>query len=168
VLPDGIERYGVSGNILLFVLFAFYDKKKKGKKLNKGPIWEKGKSSDCQSLVRGRLPLPEGVRRGCGNTSLSVIISRPFSVINHQGVNARYPQGGGLERLKASVSGLRNGSARPDTRAPRRGAGILLEQGHFHSGTYRNFFGKTLEAGTRPPGQSGACRSPLRGPLPPA
>jgi hypothetical protein len=53
VLPDGIERYGVSGNILLFFLFAFYDKKKKGKKLNKRPIWEKGNLGYCQSLVRG-------------------------------------------------------------------------------------------------------------------
>jgi hypothetical protein len=65
VLPDGIERYGVSGNTLLFFLFAFYDKKKKGKKLNKGAIWEKGNSSDCQSLVRekasGRSPAVVGV-----------------------------------------------------------------------------------------------------------
>jgi hypothetical protein len=62
VLSKGIEKYGVSGNILLFFLFAFYDKKKKGKKLNKGAIWEKGNLSNCQSLVRGRMPLPAGVR----------------------------------------------------------------------------------------------------------
>jgi hypothetical protein len=53
VLSNGIERYGVSGNTLIFFLFAFYDKKKKGKKLNKRPIWEKGNLSNCQSLVRG-------------------------------------------------------------------------------------------------------------------
>jgi hypothetical protein len=56
MLPVGIERYRVSGNILFFFFFAYYDKKKKGKKLNKRPIWEKGNLSDCQSLVRGRLP----------------------------------------------------------------------------------------------------------------
>jgi hypothetical protein len=56
MLPDGIERYGVSGNILFFFFFAYYDKKKKEKKLNKRPIWGKGNLSDCQSLVRERPP----------------------------------------------------------------------------------------------------------------
>jgi hypothetical protein len=62
VLSNDIQRYGVSGNILLFFLFAFYDKKKKGKKLNKGAIWEKGNSGYCQSLVSWTPPLPAGVR----------------------------------------------------------------------------------------------------------
>jgi hypothetical protein len=53
LLPGGIEKYGVSGNILIFFLFASYDKKKKGKKLKKGPIGEKGNLSTCQSLVNG-------------------------------------------------------------------------------------------------------------------
>jgi hypothetical protein len=70
VLPDGIERYGVSGNILLFFLFAFYDKKKKGKKLNKRPIWEKGNLGYCQSLVRGAAP-----RRGDGLKRLKAAVS---------------------------------------------------------------------------------------------
>jgi hypothetical protein len=53
VLPDGIERYGVSGNILIFFLFAYCDKKKKGKELNGRPIGEKGNLSNGQSLVKG-------------------------------------------------------------------------------------------------------------------
>jgi hypothetical protein len=53
VLPDGIEQYGVSGNMLIFFLFAYYDKKKKGKKLNRRPMGEKGNSSNGQSLVNG-------------------------------------------------------------------------------------------------------------------
>jgi hypothetical protein len=56
VLPGDIEEQGVSGNMLIFFLFAFYDKEKKGKKLDRGPIGEKGNLSDCQSLVKGRLP----------------------------------------------------------------------------------------------------------------
>jgi hypothetical protein len=52
LLPDGIERYGVSGSILIFFLFAYYDKKKKGKKLKRRPIGEKGNLGNCQSLVK--------------------------------------------------------------------------------------------------------------------
>jgi hypothetical protein len=55
MLPGDIGEYGVLGNMLVFFLFAFYDKKKKGKKLNRGPIGEKGNLSDCQSLVKGRM-----------------------------------------------------------------------------------------------------------------
>jgi hypothetical protein len=61
VLSGDTERYGVPGTTLVFFLFAYYDKKKKGRKLNKRPIWEKGNLSDCQSLVRGRPPIPVGV-----------------------------------------------------------------------------------------------------------
>jgi hypothetical protein len=51
VLSDGIEGYGVSGNTLIFFLFAYYDRKKKGKKLNRRPMGEKGNLSNGQSLV---------------------------------------------------------------------------------------------------------------------
>jgi hypothetical protein len=53
VLSDGIERYGVSGNMLIFFLFVYYDKKKKGKKLNRRPMGEKGNLNTGQSLVSG-------------------------------------------------------------------------------------------------------------------
>jgi hypothetical protein len=64
LLPGDIERYGVAVDILIFFLFAYYDKKKKGKKLNKGPIGEKGNLSNCQSLVSERLPLSPEVDPG--------------------------------------------------------------------------------------------------------
>jgi hypothetical protein len=61
VLPGDIEEYGVSGNMPIFFLFAFHDKKKKGKKLDRRSIGGKGNLSDCQSLVNGRPPHPQGV-----------------------------------------------------------------------------------------------------------
>jgi hypothetical protein len=60
VLPGDIEEYGVLGNILIFFLFAYYDKKKKGKKLNRRPRGEKGNLSNCQSLVNGKLSRLQG------------------------------------------------------------------------------------------------------------
>jgi hypothetical protein len=39
--------------MLTFFLFAYDDKKKKGKKLNRRPIGEKGNLSNGQSLVNG-------------------------------------------------------------------------------------------------------------------
>jgi hypothetical protein len=97
--------------MLVFFLFACYDKKKKGKGLNREPIGKKGNLSDCQSLVSGRLP--GAGRRSSGECPAKSFVTHLYAgVASTPGVFWRDFAGNAFQmiaRLSVGLAGFRGG-----------------------------------------------------------